>query len=144
MAAMGGKYSFPPGEDQGGHYSERFRELIRTMLRVNPDERPTIQQVRCFFTGGVVSQMTRGVGHSINSSADPCLLLGITLLLLRTGDRHDGRGSSAVTVGLQTRESFFLHPSLRESPEEKRRCRKHGDSSSCASFEPGTEQRRKA
>ncbi|GAA5968518.1 hypothetical protein JCM8115_004203 [Rhodotorula mucilaginosa] len=45
MAAMGGKYSFPPGEDQGGHYSERFRELIRRMLRVNPDERPTIQQV---------------------------------------------------------------------------------------------------
>ena len=46
MAAMGGKYSFPPGEDQGGHYSERFRELIRRMLRVNPDERPMIQQVR--------------------------------------------------------------------------------------------------
>lgn len=48
MAAMGGKYSFPPGEGeaQGGHYSERFRELIRRMLRVNPDERPTIQQVR--------------------------------------------------------------------------------------------------
>ncbi|KWU43879.1 Pkinase-domain-containing protein [Rhodotorula sp. JG-1b] len=47
MAAMGGKYSFPPGEGeaQGGHYSERFRELIRRMLRVNPDERPTIQQV---------------------------------------------------------------------------------------------------
>lgn len=53
MAAMGGKYSFPAGEGeaQGGHYSERFRELIRRMLRVNPDERPTIQQVRVHAFG---------------------------------------------------------------------------------------------
>ncbi|PRQ75713.1 Protein kinase-like domain-containing protein [Rhodotorula toruloides] len=41
MAAMGGKFSFP----DDGQYSERFRDLVRAMLRVNPDERPDIQKV---------------------------------------------------------------------------------------------------
>lgn len=45
MAAMGGKYSFP---NDGGHYSETFRELVKAMLKVNPDERPDIQQVGAF------------------------------------------------------------------------------------------------
>lgn len=42
MAAMGGKFSFP----DDGQYSERFKDLVRAMLKVNPDERPDIQKVR--------------------------------------------------------------------------------------------------
>ncbi|ORY77653.1 kinase-like domain-containing protein [Leucosporidium creatinivorum] len=42
MAAMSGKYKFPE-EDKG--YSEGFRELIRNMLRVKPEERPKVQEV---------------------------------------------------------------------------------------------------
>ncbi|GJN93687.1 hypothetical protein Rhopal_006744-T1 [Rhodotorula paludigena] len=41
MAALGGKFSFPAD----GQYSESLRELVRCMLRVNPDDRPDIQRV---------------------------------------------------------------------------------------------------
>lgn len=68
MAAMGGKFSFP----DDGQYSERFRDLVRAMLKVNPEERPTIQKVRygsCFWTardsltlnGAQVIEMTQEV-----------------------------------------------------------------------------------
>lgn len=42
MAAMSGKYKFPE-EDKG--YSEGFRELVRSMLKVKPEERPGVQEV---------------------------------------------------------------------------------------------------
>lgn len=42
MAAMSGKYKFPE-EDKG--YSEGFRELVRSMLKVKPEERPRVQEV---------------------------------------------------------------------------------------------------
>jgi len=42
MAAMGGRFSFP----DDGQYSESFRELVKAMVKVNPDERPDISQVR--------------------------------------------------------------------------------------------------
>ncbi|BGP42774.1 Serine/threonine-protein kinase env7 [Rhodotorula kratochvilovae] len=41
MAAMGGKYAFP----DDGQYSESFRDLVRAMVRVKPEERPDIQRV---------------------------------------------------------------------------------------------------
>ncbi|GAA5876507.1 hypothetical protein JCM1840_005562 [Sporobolomyces johnsonii] len=42
MAVLGGKFSFP---EDGGAYSEGFRELVRCMLKVKAEERPGIQQV---------------------------------------------------------------------------------------------------
>ncbi|KPV73804.1 uncharacterized protein RHOBADRAFT_66670 [Rhodotorula graminis WP1] len=41
MAAMGGRFSFP----DDGQYSESFRELVKAMIKVNPDDRPDISQV---------------------------------------------------------------------------------------------------
>ncbi|GAA6026474.1 hypothetical protein JCM8202_002621, partial [Rhodotorula sphaerocarpa] len=53
MAAMGAQYRFPDepaagaggGGGGAGQYSERFKGLVRAMLKVDPGERPTIQQV---------------------------------------------------------------------------------------------------
>lgn len=43
MAAMNGRYSFP---SDGDCYSEGFRQLVKMMLVVQPQDRPTIDQVR--------------------------------------------------------------------------------------------------
>ncbi|GAA6022087.1 hypothetical protein JCM10207_001043 [Rhodosporidiobolus poonsookiae] len=42
MAALGGKFSFP---DDGGRYSEGFREIVRRCVRVKAEERPGIEEV---------------------------------------------------------------------------------------------------
>ena len=44
MAVLNGKYAFPASD--GNVYSEGFRELIRMMLVVKPENRPDISQVR--------------------------------------------------------------------------------------------------
>ncbi|SCV73357.1 BQ2448_7283 [Microbotryum intermedium] len=43
MAVMNGKYDFPRSSE--GRHSEGFRDLIRTMLKVDPSQRPDIHQV---------------------------------------------------------------------------------------------------
>jgi len=42
MAVLNGKYSFP----NEGSYSEGLKEIVRECLRVKPNERPGIDQVK--------------------------------------------------------------------------------------------------
>lgn len=78
MAALGGRFSFP----DDGQYSESFRELVKAMIKVNPDERPDISQVR------PISRLVAALLPEADSSRLP-------------GDRHDGARPRAVTVTME-------------------------------------------
>jgi serine/threonine protein kinase len=87
MAALGGKYSFPDGEN--GRYSEGFKEIIRRCLQVKTQERADIDEVRWSLFSFLLSV----------SSASPGSQADTHSLVPRTAHSIDGAGPLAPAVG---------------------------------------------